>query len=137
MKNREPKDSAVQHVGAYLDARLTGANKHESALQAGYSEQTARTPSLIERTKAYGLVITEMLDKHTRLMHAMTDSLQKDVESGLFDLLNPKTKVEIAYKLAQIHDVLTPKVTIKETTDKDGNKTRTLWGTGDAPQGEK
>ena len=137
MKNGQPSTKEIQHVGAYVDARLVGANKQESALQAGYSPTTARNPSLIERTKAYGLVVTEMLDKHTRLMHAMTDSLQKDVESGLFDLLNPKTKVEIAYKLAQIHDVLTPKVTIKETTDKDGNKTRTLWGTGDAPQGEK
>lgn len=133
MKNGEPSAKELNHVGAYVEARLVGANKQESALQAGYAQSTARTPSLIERTKAYGIVVTEMLDNNTRLMRAMIDSVEEDIANGVFDLLNPKTKVEIAHKLAQIHDIMTPKVTVKESTDAKGNKTRTIWGTGDAP----
>lgn len=134
MKKQTTSDNAVKHVGEYVDERLSGSNKQEAALRAGYSESTARTPSLIERTKAYAVVVTEMLDKNTRLMRAMTDSLEQDIESGFFDLLPPKTKVEIAYKLAQIHDTLTPKITVKETTDAKGNKTRQTWGTTGSPQ---
>lgn len=137
MKTGETKTDTIQRVGAYVDHRLAGANKQESAQLAGYSEQTARTPSLIERTKTYALVITEMLDKNTRLMRAMIDSLEQDVESGLFDLLSPKTKVEITHKLAQIHDTLTPKVTIKESKDANGNVTRTSWGTGSLQPSDK
>lgn len=134
MANRKIKDSAVTRVGKYLEGRIAGSNKKDSALMAGYSAQTARTPSLIEQTKAYSVVVTEMLDRNTRIMRAMIDSIEQSVQSGQFDLLHPKIKAEIAYKMAQIHDVMTPKVTVKETQNKDGTISRVLWGTNGAPQ---
>lgn len=136
MKNGETSSSAVNHVTKYVDNRLAGSNKQESALLAGYSEKTARTPSLIEHTKAYALVVQKMLNKNSTMMAKIMDSVNDDIEEGTIAMLEPQEKVEIAYKIAKIHDILTPKVTIKETTDKDGNKTRTAWGTGSLQQSE-
>jgi phage terminase small subunit len=136
MKNGETSGSAVNHVSKYVGHRLAGANKQESAVLAGYSETTAQKPSLIENTKAYALVVQNMLNKNSLMMSKIMDSINDDINEGTVAVLEPTEKVEIAYKIAKIHDILTPKVTIKETTDKDGNKTRTAWGTGSLQQAQ-
>lgn len=134
MKKGETKENTAQRIDAYLDGRIVGTNKQDSALEAGYNASTARNPSLIEHTQAYAVAVTEILGANTlRLRNALV-SLDQDMQNGLFDMLSPKTKVDIAYKLAQIHDILTPKVTVKETQNKDGTVTRTLWGTNGSPQ---
>ena len=137
MKNGKPNDSAIAHVGEYIGHRIAGANKQESAQMAGYSVTTSRNPSLIEATKAYAIVVSEMLDKNTRIMRLMIDSVENDIKTGVFDELGTKTKAEIAHKLAQIHDIMTPKVTIKESKDANGNVTRTSWGTGSLQPSDK
>lgn len=132
MQNGQPSDNAIHHVSNYVDHRLAGANKHDSAVQAGYSESTARTPSLIEHTKAYSIVVNDILGKNAALMRKMTDSIGHNVANGDFDSVEIAEQVDIAYKMAKIYDILTPKITVQETTDKDGNKTRKAWGTAGA-----
>lgn len=133
MNNQELRPSTVKHVSEYIDERMSGNNKQESAQRAGYSVSTSRNPSLIESTQAYAVIITEILDKNARVTQKMLNSIAEDVESGLFDELSPQIKAEIAFKLVRIHDTLTPRVTVKESTDAKGNKTRHIWGTGGAP----
>ena len=130
MKNGESNKTALQHAGAYVGERLAGANKRESAIKAGYSESTARKPSLIEHTQAYALVVKETLGDSSHALRTIVRYIIEDTETDLFKALPTQTKVEIGYKLAKIYDVLTPKVTVKETKDANGNITRTSWGTG-------
>lgn len=133
MKSGQTSDNAVNHVGAYVGARIAGANKQESALQAGYSETTARKPSLIENTKAYAVVITETLNENATALREVLAVVRGEMQK---DVKNPQALylwTQIAKNLTAVHTALTPRVTIKETTDKDGNKTRSIWGTGDAP----
>ena len=136
MKNGQPSENAIRHASTYVDSRLAGANKHDSAIVANYSESTANKPSLIEQTKAYGIVVTETLNNNSTALRQVVRFINEDVYTDMFQALPTSTKVDIAYKMAKIHDILTPKVTIKETTDKDGNKTRTAWGSGSLQQGE-
>lgn len=136
MKTGQTSDNAIEHVAAYVDNRLAGANKQESALLAEYSPATARNPSLIEATKAYAVVIKETLGDSSTAMRTIVRYIIDDTQTDVFKALPTQTKVEIAYKMAKIYEVLTPKVTVKESTDGKGNKTRTIWGTGGAQPSE-
>lgn len=119
-------------VKKYVEEKMMGNNKMQSAIVSGYSTETAKHPSLIERTKAYEAKVKEILEGSHLMLHQMMSSLDNDVKSGLFDTLKPETKVAIAYKIAQIHQILTPKITIKEQTNKDGSISRTIWGSNES-----
>lgn len=136
MKNLKPKDSAIEHVSAYIGERLAGANKQESALTAGYSETTARKPSLIEETKAYAIVVTRVLNTNSHTLNETMQELRQVVETKPVDWQKAYLIAQVADKMAKIHDTLTPKITVKETKDANGNITRTSWGTGSLQSSE-
>lgn len=119
-------------MSEYIDHRLAGSNKHDSAVMAGYSESTAKRTNLIESTRAYAVVVNETLHDNSTALRQVVRLINQGVLKDAFAELPVLQQVEIAYKMAKIHDVLTPKITVQETTDKDGNKTRRAWGTAGA-----
>lgn len=133
MTKGETKADTMERVGTYVDTRLHGANKQESALVAGYSEETARKPSLIEHTKAYALTVTRILSDSADMIDRANQMQRLELEKDTPDPVKAQMWAKLAYFNAQTADILTPKVTIKETTDKDGNRTRSTWGTTGAP----
>lgn len=136
MNNPELRASTVKHVTEYIDERIAGSNKGESAVRAGYSEQTARTPSLIEQTKAYAVVITQVLERNAGSLHATMHEMHEVVTSEPVNWEKALIISKVAEKLANIQDKLTPKITVKETKNADGTTTRTSWGTGSLQQSE-
>lgn len=128
MTKGETKDNTIQRVGAYVGERLAGANKQESALEAGYSDSTAKRPSLIEATQTYQIIVEKILTENASTMHILALSLNDDAKKGLFDTLKPLEKAQIYKIITETNDKLTPKVTVKQTTDAKGNKTTTAWG---------
>lgn len=121
------KESAKKKAHSYIGSRIAGENKMESAIQAGYSETVARKPSIIEGTKAYNLVYQQVLEENSqnmlRIMEDVTESLTKEPK----DLVRAKLASETGKNLTAIYTALMPKVTLKESTDKNGNVTRTAW----------
>lgn len=129
MKQGQTSKKAVEHVGEYIDNRLMDANKMKSALMANYSESTARNPSLIERTQAYQETVALILTENTSTMHILARMLNDDAKKGLFDDLKPLEKAQLYKIITETNDKLTPKITVKQSTDAKGNKTSTAWGT--------
>lgn len=130
MQKGENKADTMKRVGAYVGERLAGANKQESALVAGYSEQTAKTPSLIENTKAYALTVTRVLASAGANMDKAQEFLRLELEKDTPNPVIAQQWAILAQTQAKTMDILTPKVTVKETKDANGNVTRTSWGTG-------
>lgn len=130
MQKGENKGDTMKRVGAYVGERLAGANKQESALVAGYSEQTARTPSLIEQTKAYAVVVTRVLSVTADNMDKAQEFLHLELAKDVPNPVICQQWAILAQTQAKTMDILTPKVTVKETKDANGNITRTSWGTG-------
>lgn len=128
MKIGETKADTFKHVSTYINERISGNNKQKSALKAGYSQSTSERPSLIEMTQTYGLLVQEtLLDNQLTLRDTMKE-LREVIENKPVDWVKALNIAKVAEKQASIHNVLTPKVTIKETTDAKGNKIRTMWG---------
>lgn len=126
---RKSGKKAIKHVGEYVDNRLIGLNKRDSALNAGYALETAETPSLIERTKAYAEIITFVLIENGDQMRNVQKELGKYTQRSDADALFTMDMLsKTLLRLAQIEKSLAPQVTIKESTDKNGNKTVTKWG---------
>lgn len=121
------KSQTVEKVTKYIQKRVAGVNKQESALQAGYATPTARNPSLIEHTKTYQSIVEKVLTNSANLMLDLTDSLREDMRSGVLEELKPLEKAQIYKIITDSADKLTPKITLKEMTDKNGNVTRTAW----------
>ena len=129
MKQGQTSKKALEHVGKYIDNRLNDANKMKSAVLAGYSEDTARTPSLIERTQAYQETVALILTENSSTMHILARMINEDAKNGLFDNLKPLEKAQLYKIITETNDKLTPKITVKQSTDAKGNKTTTAWGT--------
>lgn len=123
----QTKADSVRKVGDYVASRLSGANKQESAIQAGYSGTTARIPSLIEHTKIYQSIVQEILTDNANTMRAISKSLKTKAESGELDQLRPLEQGQLYKIITDVNDKLIPKVTLKQSTDKNGNVTRTAW----------
>lgn len=111
----------------YIHSRLAGANKQESALAAGYATATARNPTLIESTKAYMTVQTQILDKNNKNLYTIQQIVTEALEKEPKDLVMAETASRIGKNLTGIYTAMMPKVTLKESTDKNGNVTRTAW----------
>ena len=117
----------LPQVTKYVDARLQGANKQESAIMAGYSVQTAKTPSIIEHTKTYQSIVERIITENANTMRMLSTSLNEDAKNGVLDELKPLERGQLYKILVDANDKLIPKVTLKESTDKNGNVTRTAW----------
>ena len=118
---------ARKKLVAYIVGILKGDSKHTAAIKAGYSMSTAHTPSLIESTQTYSVVVKEILDNNSVMMRNMLTSMFNSVEAGEFDDLDLETRSKIMQRVVDVHAKLTPKVTVKqEETGLDGVK-RTLW----------
>lgn len=117
----------MPQVTKYVDARLEGKNKAESAIHAGYSATVANKPSLIELTNRYSMVIQEVLHDNSVSMREVMRHYNKVVQSDPVDWEKAKKIIDVAEKQAKVYDILMPKVTLKESTDKNGNVTRTAW----------
>ena len=114
-------------VEKYVMSRLADVNKQRSALAAGYSESTARTPSLIESTQRYQEIVKATLDTNARVLQLTLDNVAEELQKDVKDWSKLNLMSQVASKLTGVHTALTPKVTLKESTDKHGNVTRTAW----------
>jgi hypothetical protein len=127
----EPKDlraSTARHVGDYINNRIAGSNKQESAQLAGYSGSTSRNPTLIESTQAYAVIINEVLTVNSNTLRTVMHEMTKESQNDEIDWKKMYLMSQVAEKMTNIHDTLTPRVTVKTTTDAKGNKTSTAWG---------
>lgn len=126
---RKTKSSTLKHVSEYVDHRTKGTNKQQSALLADYSESTARVPSLIESTQAYALIVTQLLTENGNQMRQIQANLGQYVGRNDADaLFTMDILSKTMLRMGQLEKLLAPQVTVKETTDKHGNKTRSVWG---------
>ncbi len=127
MTKGETKTDTLERVDKYIKSRLNGENKMESALSAGYAEGSARKPSLIELTNTYGFMVQSVLLDNALTMTETIAEFAEIVKSKPIDWDKAKKAIDVIEKQTKVHDVLTPKVTLKESTDKNGNVTRTAW----------
>lgn len=119
--------STVKNVTNYIGHKVAGANKMQSAKMAGYSDAVARRPMQIENTQTYKDIADKILSGNARIMLHLIESLQDDILNGALDSLKPTEKSQILKVQAQVEDIMKPKVTLKQVTDKNGNVTRTAW----------
>lgn len=126
----EVSEDKIKRAREYIEMRKKGINKKDALVSLGYSESTAKSPSLVEHTKAYAAALQQILSENTQTIQTLQSSVQSDIDNGKLDNINTKDKVDITLKLAQIHKILTPQVTIKEEQMKDGTTKRTVWGQG-------
>ena len=132
MKNGETKADTYKKVSQYVDSRLLGDNKQDSAVQAGYSDTTARKPSLIENTKTYAFIVQTVLFDNAMIMTDAIAELQRVVENDPVDWVKAQQIANFISTQTKIHDIMTPKVTVKTSTDAKGNKITTAWGSNGA-----
>lgn len=124
---KHSQEEAKKNVTEYIHNRLAGDNKMKSAVKAGYSETTARAPSLIENTKTYAIVQKQILEENNKNLYTIQEIVTEALNKEPKDLFTAKLASEIGKNLTGIYTALTPKVTLKESTDKNGNVTRTAW----------
>lgn len=117
----------MPQVKTYINERLAGANKQESAIKAGYSPAVARNSYLIENTQRYQEKVQVILHNNVDNLSTIMDIYREIINTTPVDLQKAYLVTQIAEKQTKIHDVLTPKITLKESTDKNGNITRTAW----------
>lgn len=126
--NKITTGEALRKTKIYIDGRKAGLMKSKAAELAGFSENVQRVPKIIEKSNAYALNIKAMSEQNAMSLYKLANKISKAVhndESPAKILLN----TQIMKNIAHIEDMLTPKVTLKETTDKNGNKVRsTQWG---------
>lgn len=126
----EPSENKIQRAREYIELQKKGLNKTQSAISVGYSPKTARTPHVIEGTKAYAVALQQILDSNARSMQKLSEAIDEKIAKGDLDKMTMQQVTDIALKTAQIHKILTPQVTIKEEQMKDGTTKRTVWGQG-------
>ena len=123
----QKKADTIKKAGDYITHRINGANKQDSAVKAGYAESTARNPTLIERTKAYQVLVDKILIENANTMFYISSNLHKLAASGELNKLREVEQAQIYKIMTDANDKLIPKVTLKQSTDKNGNITRTAW----------
>ncbi len=132
MKNGQPNAGAIKHATGYVNERLAGSNKQDSAIRAGYSESSSRKPSLVENTLAYALIVQRILFTNSNQMADAQDELRQVLDNKPVDWVKAQQIANFVSTQTKIHDILTPKITVKETKDAQGNITRQSWGTNGA-----
>ena len=136
MKSGDNKGDTIRRVNAYIENRLAGDNKRDSGIKAGYSLETSETPSLIELTNTYGFMVQSVLLDNALVMTDTINEFKATIESKPVDWDLALKIITVIDKQTKVHDTLTPKVTVKQTTDAKGNKTTTAWGTNSAQLSE-
>lgn len=117
----------MPQVQKYVEHKLAGANKQDSAIMAGYSEKTARNPTLIESTQRYQDIVRATLDTNAKSLQLILDNVSEELQNDIINWNKLYLMSQVAVKLTGVHTALTPRVTLKESTDKNGNVTRTAW----------
>jgi phage terminase small subunit len=129
MDNEILPEARIKQAREYILNKAKGLSKYDSAIEAGYSHNTARIPKVLEGRRSYAVALQQILDDNTNVIESILTSVSKDIESNKLDALDMKEKVDIYKKMAEVHKILTPQVTIKEEQLKDGTTKRTVWGT--------
>ena len=117
----------LPQVKKYVEHKLAGANKMEAAQMAGYSVATSRNPTLIESTQRYNEIVKQTLDTNAKSLQLTLDNVSEELQNDEKDWQKLYLMSQVASKLTSVHTALTPRVTLKESTDKNGNVTRTAW----------
>ena len=99
----------------------------EAAQMAGYSVATSRNPTLIESTQRYNEIVKQTLDTNAKSLQLTLDNVSEELQNDEKDWQKLYLMSQVASKLTSVHTALTPRVTLKESTDKNGNVTRTAW----------
>lgn len=126
----------MPQVKKYIQARIEGENKMESAITAGYSKAVSRNTNLIESTQRYAVKVQEILHTNIDNVSTILEIYREIINTEPVDLQKAYLATQIAEKQIKIHDVLTPRVTVKESTDKNGNITRVAWGSNSSQLNE-
>lgn len=117
----------MPQVQKYVEHKLAGANKMEAAQLAGYSVATSRNPTLIESTQRYNDIVKRTLDTNAQSLQLTLDRVSEELQNDVINWNKLYLMSQVAVKLTGVHTALTPRVTLKESTDKNGNITRTAW----------
>lgn len=119
---------ALAKVKIYIDGQKKGLQKTQAAKLAGYSDSTARTTGVIDKSQAYQIMIRLTSQENAMSLHKLAKSISTNISAGdMGDKVLKKT--QIMKNIAQIEDLLAPKVAVKETKDQFGKITKTTkWG---------
>jgi len=126
MKEGRYNSKNIINTARYLQNRINGMNKKESAKAANYAPSVQNKPTEIENTANFQRLQNQLLGKNTQLMV----QLMTDVQDSADDIERQKGKSLILHRLAQIQKILTPTVRVKERIDNKGEKRRTIWMEG-------
>ena len=127
MDNENFTRTAVKKAWKIVEGRLSGMNKQQARLYAGYSPSMSRT-NKPELTKAYAHVVQTLLDNNRGSMLRLSEKLDKKLDDTQLDKLTVQEIAQLQKMLAEIHKIMTPQVTIKEEQMRDGTTKRTVWG---------
>lgn len=126
--------AAIFQTKQYIMGKKLGLTKGKAAGLAGYSPSTQRVPAQIESSNTYTVLIKAMSEENAMSMWKISKNINKDVDKGEM-AQKTLTKTQILKNLAQVQEILTPKVTMKEVRDAQGKVTKTTkWGSGMAKQ---
>lgn len=127
----EVSEDKIKRAREYIELKKKGMNKHDALIAMGFSESTAKSPSIVENTKAYQVAVEQILNKNKASMGILSSSIeQKLADEQLLDKMSVHEVAQLHKVLADIHKIMTPQVTIKEEQMKDGTTKRTVWGQG-------
>lgn len=123
---------SLKRAKIYIESQIAGLPKGKSAELAGFAKSTQRSPDVIEKSNSYAIMLRLTSEQNAMSLHKLATKISEDISEGE---MGAKTlmKTQIMKNIAHIEDMLTPKVTLKESTDQHGNKTKTTqWGSAGA-----
>lgn len=132
--NKITTAESLRKAKLYIDGQKGGMTKVKAAAFAGFSPITQKKTNVIEKSNSYQIMLRLTSEQNAMSLHKLATAVSKDVSSGEMGVKTLQ-KTQIMKNLAQIEDMLTPKVTLRESVDSNGNKVKsTQWGSAVAFQ---
>lgn len=127
--NMNFRSKDLEKTAEYVKNRIKGLNKKDSALEAGYTLNTAENAIMIEKGQNYKILAERTNAITTMNMNAIIERMRVYIAENK-PTMEIKALAEVFQKLAQAQKILTPEIRVRESKDKDGNTKRTIWATG-------
>lgn len=132
--NKITTAESLRKAKLYIDGQKGGMTKVKAAAFTGFSPITQKKTNVIEKSNSYQIMLRLTSEQNAMSLHKLATAVSKDVSSGEMGVKTLQ-KTQIMKNLAQIEDMLTPKVTLRESVDSNGNKVKsTQWGSAVAFQ---
>ncbi len=122
-------------ITRYINNRVLGLNKTESARKAGYKQPNS-VVTTIEKSNNFREITSQILANNSLNAIMVIESINNSIKSKEFAELPVQMKVKILVDIANIQKALSPDLRIKETIDDKGKVTRTMWNTASPMQAQ-